>query len=338
TLTSDGLSAVLDIAFQAVHSISLFTAQSQSAVLALVYVLADIDYAPVDRLIAQLISECLPVGQTHLKLATGQLLLRIRNPSRAIPPISVESIYMLMSDISSSRVRDVWRRVASTVGHQTLALTVHPFSRQKRALRNDFDGVPGDCGEVAKLAHNMSIDDAILVVKLVAESLNNNALDSGDLGLSSSAFDAIVSIACDLWQKPKLESNGVYYTVDAVVLAAGLKIGAADPQESTAVTLYLHKVINDYVLNDSSSSSQPAPSDSKARCGLFWILEIMFHLCQSGGPASSLLKSPAGSADTLLRAAYLCGHFSFALFAFQTKACDAAEPKTNDDDNSDRGL
>ncbi|KAJ2841969.1 hypothetical protein GGI22_007710, partial [Coemansia erecta] len=207
----------------------------------------------------------------------------------------------------------------------------------KRTLRNDFDGVPEDCGEVAKLARNMSIDDAILVVKLVAESLNNNSLDSDDLGLSSSAFDTIVSIACDLWQKPRLESKGVYYTVDAVLLAAGLKISAADPQESMAVTLYLHKAINEHVLNSSRSSFQSPLNDSKARCVLFWILEIMFHLCQPGGPALSLLKSPSGSADTLLRAAFLCGHFSFALFAFQTKACDASEPRTNHS-NSDKGL
>ncbi|KAJ1766471.1 hypothetical protein LPJ74_005872 [Coemansia sp. RSA 1843] len=350
SLTSEGLLATLDIAFQAVQSISLFNAQSQSAVLALVYVLADTESAPIDHLIAQLISECISAGQTYLKLATGQLLLRIRNSYKHMTPGSVESIYKLTSDISSPRVRDVWCKVACLVDVQTLAPSVHPFARQRRALRDDFGKVIGSRDEATNLAHNISIDDAILIVKLVAESLNDRALApvcaSGDFGLSSSAFDAIMTIACDLCQKSELEKNGAYVAVDTVILAAGLKIYAADTQESTVVTSYLLKAVNEAVRkpdttstlpNDSARLSQPISDDSTNMCGLFWILEIVFHLCQPSSSTSSFLKSP-GSAEILLRAAHLCGHFTFALFVFQTVASDTIESNTKDTNSTKERL
>ncbi|KAJ2522941.1 Serine/threonine-protein kinase smg1 [Coemansia sp. RSA 1939] len=250
----------------------------------------------------------------------------------------------MVGDIGSSRVRDVWRKVACLIDSQALVQTIYPFAKQRHALRDDFANTPYGSDEVADLARNMSIDDAILLVKLLASSLTNHGLDSrdlsADLGLSSPAFDAIVSITYDLGRKEKTRGKGAYFIIDTAVVAAALKICAADPQEALGIAMYLFNAVSetvaqigafDVTANGSSSMTPPIPNGSAKQSGLFWVLEIMFHLCQPGGSASSLLNSRK-SVEMLLRAAYICEHLSFTMFVFQNAIYSSSE--SGDDDNS----
>ncbi|KAJ2759165.1 hypothetical protein H4S06_002358, partial [Coemansia sp. BCRC 34490] len=345
SITDDGISAAFDIAIQAVKSILMFTAPLQSAVIALVYVLASTVGERTDCLAIQLIARCSSSSdQEHLKLATGHLLLRIWTHAKRVPSDCVDGIYRMVGDIGSSRVRDVWRKVACLIDSQVLVQTIHPFAKQRRALRDDFANTPYDSDEVADLARNMSIDDAILLVKLLVSSLSDHGLHPGDfsadLGLSSLAFDAVVSITCDLGRKERIESKGAYFIIDTAVVAAALKICAADPQEALGIAMYLFNAVSetvaqigvfDVTTNGSSSMTPPIPNGSAKQSGLFWVLEIIFHLCQPGGSASSLLKSRR-SVEMLLRAAYICKHLSFTMFVFQNAIYSGSE--SGDDDNS----
>ncbi|KAJ2678829.1 hypothetical protein GGI25_002021 [Coemansia spiralis] len=333
-LTDGDLFTLLDIAFLAACSISLLAMETQSAVVALIYVLATMDRINIEHLVAHLISECAASDQVHLKAAVGQMILKIHNPTRYLLSSSVKGICVLMGDMDS-HVRAIWRQAAHCVDGGVLAPNLHPFAKLKQAVLNvDLEDIYSDQA-LGKLVHMVTIDDATLVVKLIAESISKSTSASytptGDLGLTNAAYTAIESLICASGMTKQLAKYDIYRTVGLMVVAVALRISSTDDYDAAAMASSLVKTIGTYLDKSDASAEQNAPTKDTfcSDCGLFWLLEILFHLCKQDGPASSILVDPS-KLVILLHAANRCNHFAFTLFAFQTASFSTSNTEVED--------
>ncbi|KAJ1943956.1 hypothetical protein GGF37_002418, partial [Kickxella alabastrina] len=311
-LGADEFSTVLDIAHLAANVIVDLGAEAQAAALALVYVLrlqhrgsADDCITVLARLCSGPASFSSKSDQSQLKIAFGQLLIKLFDAEACLPAGLSGCIFVLLGDRNRG-VRDVWSQVAGCLVALPFQSPIPgPFAAQGCAIQNNhFQALSGR--EVNECVRSLSTDDAMMIVKLVVDSCVDAGQDSASsaIGLSAMALDCAIAIyraafGCH-------PGASVFEIISVVVSSAARRLRRVNPHYMLTVN-HLIKTIR---------TRMQQRERGKDIAGLFWALEMLFILCQPNNVLFAILED----ADTqllLLEAAILCSNLAFAVFICQ---------------------
>ncbi|KAJ2488573.1 hypothetical protein IWW37_004682 [Coemansia sp. RSA 2050] len=296
----------LRLAHLAVSVVHLVALDAQVAVLALLYTLRASHGCDVDEVVGDLVRACASASSsTHgvLKEETGQMVLALYGPDNCLPAGLAKHVYALQSDFNES-VRLVWNRAAACMDSSVLRPEHHVFSGLKHALHcGEYRASDISLGAGCK-AQDLSVSDAMLLVKVVCDSASTGGSLMADLGLSATALNVVLAVSVALGHRHRAPTT-VFDVVDWVVGAAASKLCTLALPERQVVSTHLVDVIRACVADT---------SDLAAGGGLYWVLGLVWQLCLLDG--SLLLDSDCQL--LLLKAAMASSNIAFGLFVLQT--------------------
>ncbi|KAJ2704033.1 Serine/threonine-protein kinase smg1 [Coemansia sp. IMI 203386] len=256
-----------------------------------------------------------------LKISVGRFILALLAENPRIYNGLVDATYTLLGD-DSSEVRNAWSQVACTLNNMSLlssgyisgAVETTPITAYLRNTRLFRTSNAFGERDVDECACALSVEDALAIISGVVVSCKYSAADLvADTGLSQPAIQCIYSIyratasanTAANTNSPTCKTpwfsvlGGVHEKVMLMVASSSRRICAAEPKECLSTASYL--------------------LDSVKQCkdrsigAMFWILELIFHLCQPGRPAH-LLLADGDTKILLLAAASECSNMGFSGF------------------------
>ncbi|KAJ2303948.1 hypothetical protein IWW55_002664, partial [Coemansia sp. RSA 2706] len=303
-LSCSGQAAAADIAQLAVDRLHNLAPATQMAVVALVQMLRSKIGHSMDEVVERLVGVC-GSASAALKRNVGQMVLAIYGTGVAAPPAIAVGARSLAGDWDP-HVRKLWQEISASITIQLPQYPVEPYMALRQGLCNSKGMAAMDSQAVSRCAGMLTAADATSVVAAVLESDKTDGC-----GLSDSAVD----------------------TIGALYRAAGLgKLAAANVQNASAIVIAsaAHRIsADDDARNNCQKLISRLVDTVRARSkleftladagGLFWVLELLFHLCTADGgdTMAELLRENADVRLLLLRAATACSNIGVAVYVCQ---------------------
>ncbi|KAJ2079117.1 Serine/threonine-protein kinase smg1 [Coemansia sp. RSA 988] len=286
---------------------------AQHALLALVYALNNSRDCSTDACISDLVRQCAIQCNSPTKRAVGQLLLKLYESGKSVPGTITNNILALASDFDCT-VRAVWIQLADRIVYRLYTPPLHPFAVLQQCLRNNTGFTCHDHIEINRGASRMSLADAMSVVQAVVECASE---DTSVQTVSDCGFgDRELSIIETIYRSSGLgnaKCSDILLATNASIAASARRIRAADSMQSCCLPLvtYLVDVVK-------STLAKRTDANSGILHGLYWILELIFHLCSPKTTAAAVLHNDVDIQLLLLSAAGVCGNIAFAAYVCQS--------------------
>ncbi|KAJ2609453.1 hypothetical protein H4S08_004043, partial [Coemansia sp. RSA 1365] len=292
---------------------ALLPANAQHALLALVYVLNNSLNCNIDPCISDLVRHCNVQCNSPMKRAIGQLLLKLYENGGSVPSTITNNIWTLASDFDYT-VRVIWIQLANRVAYRLYSPPTHPFAALQQSLHKDAGLDCHDHTEIIRGTSRMSLGDAMLVVQAVAECVSTDT--SGHTLFDIGFGDRELSIIETIYRSSGLGDtpcSDVLLATNASIAAAARRIRAADSTQSCCLPLvtYLIDIVK------SALAKRGDTNLGASMHGLYWILELIFHLCLPKTTATGILQDDVNVQLLLLSAARECCNIAFAVYICQ---------------------
>ncbi|KAJ2888827.1 Serine/threonine-protein kinase smg1 [Coemansia asiatica] len=330
----------LDIARIVIKQMTYLEPATLESAIALVYCLATNSHRlDIDCCVAEMLKTAVSVvgfGHKQLKLSVGQFVQALLAKEPRAHKGLVDATYILLGD-DSSKVRGVWSQVASMLARLPLSSVdmqkVTDFSPVTAYLRNgQLFSIGSAFGkkEIDECAYAMTMDDALNIIgSIVGSSKGPKADLVADIGLSSLALQCIYSIYRATATISAHTGTGKDTGAD-IDSDTRVNLGTNTPSGKSSCSLGIYEKI---LLMAASSSRRVSSAEPPSEClstasyvidavkqcedrsigAMFWMLELIFHLCQPGRPAHSLLAD-CNTKILLFIAASECSNIAFSGF------------------------
>ncbi|KAJ2851161.1 hypothetical protein IWW36_001299 [Coemansia brasiliensis] len=298
-------STAIEFAHIVVGQVHEMLPATQTAAIALVYLLCSKYTEEASFLVTTIISQCRHAS-IRLKQDVGQMVMHL--VEKTVLAESISATRDLAGDWDP-HVRTTWIQIASQSIAQTQSTISLRLPMAIKYLCDNMRLLPINYQTAGRCASALTLDDAKFIVKLVSESI-------GCLGYGLEQ-ESICTIGA-FYQSAgmgKLSDARVHQACLTVIASAARRIGSDnDPESNLKLTIaQLASIIKSYLAG--------LDQQAMASGGLFWALEMLFQLCIQDAGVNEL-QNDAELQLLLVDAAVRCSNLSVIVYICQVAMAD----------------